>query len=404
MGMSDQSSKKSLLIIFSVMFFVIFGTITISFIARGYTININNIKNGPVINASGLLSATSKPKGASVYVNDRLFTATDDIINLAPGDYLIKIIKDGYLPWQKQIRIKKELVVQTDAQLFRSVSDIKPLTETGAINPTINDDGSKIVYAVASASASKDNGLYVLDLANNPLPLNRNQPKQIAPNYSYLDWSKFSFTFSPNSKTILATNGELIYQIPLDSPFSPKMLVDISYQLDLINQEWDKQLVQINQPKFDKIPLDLKEIVSTESAKHITFSTSEDKLLYLAKSNKTLLPEIISPPPIQNIQNQNRSIESGKWYVYDIKEDTNYLIADNNAVANISWISNSDNLMFVQDSVIKVSDYDGTNQHALFSGNFNQGPISPLADGTKIIILTSNYSGGQENLYTITIR
>lgn len=386
------------------MLFVIFGTTMISFIARGYTINVNNIKNGPVINASGLLSATSKPKGASVYINDRLFTATDDIINLAPGDYLVKIVKDGYLPWEKKIRIKKELVVQTDTQLFRSVSDIKALTETGAINPAVNHDGSKIVYAVASASASKDNGLYILDLINTPLPLNRNQPKQIAPNYSYLDWSKFKFTFSPNSKSIIATNDGISYHIPLDSPFSPKMLVDISYQLDLISQDWDKQLDLINQPKLDKIPLELKEIVSTESAKHISFSTSEDKLLYLAKNTNTLPKNIITPPPVQNIQNQARSIESGKWYVYDIKEDTNYLIADNNAVTNISWIANSDNLIYIQDNIIKVSDYDSTNQHALFSGSFNHETIAPLSDGTKIIILTSNYSGGQENLYTVTIR
>lgn len=402
--MSHQSNKKSLLIIFFVLFFVTSGTAMISFIARGYTINISNIRNGSVINASGLLSATSKPKGASVYINDRLFTATDDIINLTPGDYLIKIIKDGYLPWQKQVRIKKELVVQTDAQLFRSVSDIKPLTLTGAINPSVNHDGTKIIYSVASASASKDNGLYLLDTINNPLPLSRNQPRQVAPNYSYLDWSKFKFTFSPNSKTILATGNNVTYHIPLDQPFFPKMLVDATYQMNLINEDWEKQLIQINQPKIDKIPLQLKAVVSTESAKHISFSANEEKLLYLAKNNLQLPINIISPPPIQNIQAQTRNIESGNWYVYDLKEDTNFLIGNSHTLTNIAWIANSDNLMFVRENTIKVADYDNTNQHILFSGNINYESVTPWADGNKIVILTSNYSGGQENLYTITIR
>jgi len=389
---------------FSVLFFVISSTVMISFIARGYTLNINDAKNGSVINASGLLSAVSKPKGASVYINDRLFTATDDVVNLTPGDYFVKIIKDGYLPWQKQIRIKKELVSQTDTQLFRSVSDIKPLTLTGAINPATDHNGSKIVYAVASASASKDNGLYILDTVDSPLSLSRNQPRQIAPNYSYLDWSKFKFTFSPNSKTILATNDVFTYQIPLDSPFSPKMLVDSSSQLDLISKDWEKQLLQINQPKLDKIPLELKEIVSTESAKHISFGTSEEKILYLAK-NSTVLPQnVITPPPIQNIQAQNRNVESGNWYVYDLKEDTNFLVGNDNTQTNIAWIPNSDNLMFIQDNSIKVIDYDNTNQHILYSSNFNHELVTPWTDGNKIVILTSNYSGGQENLYTLTIR
>ncbi|MFA5828577.1 MAG: PEGA domain-containing protein [Candidatus Shapirobacteria bacterium] len=402
--MSDHSTKKSLITILSVLFFVISGTVMISFVARGYTLNINDMKNGSVINASGLLSATSKPKGASVYIDDRLFTATDDIINLTPGDYLVKIIKDGYLPWQKQVRIKKELVVQTDAQLFRSVSDIKPLTFTGAINPSINHDGSRIVYAVASASASKDNGLYILDTISNPIPLGRNQPRQIAPNYAYLNWSDFKFTFSPNSRSILATNGKATYQIPIDSVFSPKMLVDVTYQLDQIYLDWEKQLAQINQPKLDKIPLELKELVSTESAKHISFSTSEDKLLYLAKTNRQLPQNIITPPPVQSIQKQSRDITPGNWYVYDMKEDTNFLIENSNALTNIAWIPNSDNLMYVQDNAIKVVDYDNTNQHILFNNNFNPESTTPWADGSKIVILTPSYSGGQENLYTLTIR
>ena len=388
----------------SVFIFVVAGTVMISFIARGYTLNINNVKNGSVINSSGLLSAVSKPKGASVYVNDRLFTATDDVINLTPGDYIVKIIKDGYLPWQKQIRIKKELVSQTDTQLFRSVSDIKPLTLTGAINPTVDHNGTKIVYAVASASASKDNGLYVLDTVDSALPLGRNQPRQIAPNYSYLDWSKFKFTFSPNSKTILATNNTVTYQIPLDSSFSPKMLVDASSQIELINQDWEKQLFQISLPKLDKIPLELKEVVSTESARHISFGTSEEKILYLAKNSIRLPQDIITPPPIQNIQTQSRNIESGNWYVYDLKEDTNFLIGNNNSLTNIAWIPNSDNLMFVQDNSIKVIDYDNTNQHILYSNSFSHELVTPWTDGNKIVILTSNYSGGQENLYTVTIR
>ena len=35
----------------------------------------------------------------------------------------IKIVKDGYLHWQKNIEVKKEIAYQTSTQLFRSSHD-----------------------------------------------------------------------------------------------------------------------------------------------------------------------------------------------------------------------------------------------------------------------------------------
>ena len=99
----SSPDKKSLSIIFFVLIFIAAVTYGISFFARGYQISTNG-KIGFM--ATGIISATSKPKGASVYVNDKLITATDDTINLPPDEYTIKIVKDGYLPWQKKIQVK----------------------------------------------------------------------------------------------------------------------------------------------------------------------------------------------------------------------------------------------------------------------------------------------------------
>jgi len=138
--MPQQSTNKSLLITISVFLFIITSTFLITLIARGYQLDFNQPSG---IKATGLLSATSKPKSASVYIDDRLFTATDDTINLPPDEYHIKIVKDGYLPWEKTIQIKKETVYQTDTQLFRSVPDLKPITFTGALNPQASPDFSR---------------------------------------------------------------------------------------------------------------------------------------------------------------------------------------------------------------------------------------------------------------------
>jgi hypothetical protein len=78
------------------------------------------------LQGTGLLAANSFPPGAQVYIDGKLSTATDDTLNLTPNDYLVEIKKDGYLPWQKTLTLKKELVSQTNATLFKSVASLTP--------------------------------------------------------------------------------------------------------------------------------------------------------------------------------------------------------------------------------------------------------------------------------------
>ena len=223
--MSSPSNKKSLFFLFGVTILIAITTYFTSFLARGYKLGFNQ---GSFVKATGLLSATSTPKSASVYINDRLVTATDDTLNLPPGQYQIKIVKDGYLPWQKTADIKKEMVYQTNANLFRAAPDLTPITLTGAINPILSPDNSKIVYAVASASAEINNGLYQLDLTNRPLPLSKNVPKQIYPNFPGINWANFSFEFSPDSQSILAIGPNNTYLIKLDNTKCARIAKEIS--------------------------------------------------------------------------------------------------------------------------------------------------------------------------------
>jgi hypothetical protein len=378
------------------------GTVGISYYARGYKLNFNK---GPILTVTGLISATSRPKSASVYLDNRLITATDDTLNLPPGEYEVKIGKDGYLPWTKKIKVKPEVVFQTDAQLFRSVPDLRPLTFTGALNPTLSPDGNKIIYSVASASASKDNGLYLLELTDNPLLINKNIPKQISPNFPNLDWSKATFEFSPNSQQAIASfaNSNSHFLLNLDNPITQASLYDITPRLELIRQEWQQQLNLILQSRISKLPSPLQTLVSSTSAQNLSFSPTEDKILYLAKTNGDL-PSQITPPPAQSTQPQQRRIQQDFYYVYDLKDDTNFLIGPAKNLSQISWLPNSNTLLFIQDGQIKVIEYDSTNIQTIFGGDFDPQVVLPAPDGNKIITLTSPYTGAPRNLYSITIR
>ncbi len=402
--MPKAKNQRSLLTMLSVFLFVIISTIIVSAIARGYQISFRS-GNFPTLKATGLLSASSRPKGASVFLNDRLVTATDDTLNLPPGDYNLKITKDGFLPWIKNIHIQKEVVFQAEAQLFRSAPDLKPITVSGAIHPTISPDYSKIVFSVASASATKDNGLYLVELSSSPLPLTRNSPRQIATNLPNIDWSKATFTFSPNSQQILATfpSGNH-YLLNLNQTITYQQLYDVTPSLPIIAKEWQELEQSIIATKLDRIPPSLTSLISTGSAKNIAYSSTEDKLLYLAKGDGTLPQHLITPPPSQNNQPQARSIQKDNFYVYDLKDDTNYLLGPLSAIQNPAWLPNSNNLIFVQGDSIKTIEYDSTNQQTIFAGKFDTSVVYPWSDGSRIITLTSPYTGATQNLYTVTIR
>jgi hypothetical protein len=399
--MNSDSTRKSLLIILSVASIVISGTLLISIFARGYRFDTDN---GLKLKITGLLSATSKPKSASVYINNLLTTATDDTVNLTPGKYQIKITKDGYLPWEKNIQIQPELVYQADAQLFRSSFDLKPITQSKIANPVISPDGNKIIYSIASSSAnSKENGLYLLELTELPLLMSKNTQRLLSPNLSYLDWSKYTFEFSPNSKQVLATSksNSNTYLFSLDQSIDSKNLFDVTSRLTQIRQDWQNAQIQITQNKIEKLPKDLQNVIATNSTV-LAFNSTDDKIVYQASESAKLL-QIITPPPTQSTQTQQRILQKNSYYVYDLKDDTNFLIGDS-SINQISWIPYSNDLIFVKNKDISVIEYDATNYQKLYSGYLPPKIILPTPDGFRLILSISVSKDSPENLYSVTIK
>jgi len=401
--MEKTSNSRSLLIFSLVSFSILVATYFISLFARGYRFSI---QNGFTLSPTGIISAVSRPKGASVFINDKLITATDDTINLSPGIYTLKINKDGFIPWQKIVTVKPETVYQADIQLFSAVPDLKPLTLTGAINPSANIDNTKIVYSIASASATKDNGLYIIESNGLALSLIRGNSRQLSPDSSAINWSKFTFTFSPNSRQILATNktNHINYLLSLDSPIDSQKLVDMTNKLTEIETDWQSQTALLINVKLNSFPKEIRPYVSTSSARDIQLSSNEDKILYLTQNDGDIPNNLITPPPAQSTQLQNRQVKKGNYYVYDTKDDTNFLIGSQSEILNPSWLPNSNNIVFVANKNLKVVDYDGTNQQTLFSSNFNVNCVYPWNDGSKIVILTAPYPTAPENLYAISIK
>src|SRR5436853_327324 len=111
-----KSLRKQLFVPAIILLMLILVTTVIVLYGRGYRLFFH--EGEPKVGNTGLLNITSTPKGSQVYIDRHLTTATDNTINLTPGKYTIKISKDGFSDWQKDIQIVKEDVTNVDATLF----------------------------------------------------------------------------------------------------------------------------------------------------------------------------------------------------------------------------------------------------------------------------------------------
>ncbi len=407
--------NKRIILFLSILIVLPVITYFVIQLARGYK---PDLKNGG-FKPTGLLVATSEPKGAQVFVNGKLTSATNTTISLAPSEYEVKIQKDGYLPWQKTLKIQKELVTETNALLFPSVPDLRPLTYNGAQNPLLSPNGQKIAFVVSGASTEEKNGLYVLDLAVSPLTFNRDA-RQIASTETGLDFPQSQFYWSPDSKQLLVKSKNQNFLLDADKLNSPNQLVDISPRLDQTYDSWQKELEVRSQQRLKKLPPIIERFIA-ESAVNVLWSPDETKLMYTAQKNEAL-PKISSAPTLSSgLQTDRRDIKANEVYVYDLKEDKNYYImnnpekpqSDNDSVdffssepKALTWFPTSRHLLFVQKDKIIVLEYDNTNHAVVFANAFENGFAYPSPDANRLVILTSLQQEADilPNLYALSLK
>lgn len=375
----------------------LFGGIAI-FYARGYRLGIDE-RNQVTLSPRGLLVVNSEPNGAQVFINNELETATNATLSLSPKTYEVEIKKEGYIPWKKQMVIKEEEVTQIDAFLVASAPSLTALTFSGAINPILSEDNTKIAYGVP---VSEDNdekaGLWVLETVNLPLGFNRD-PRQVTD----IDLTDTTWSWSPDGRQILLTTTEETMYLLDISQFTPQnQLINVANQIETIQKEWELEQEKRLLSKLNGLDDEIQTIFEN-STQNVRFSPDESKILYTAASNITIPEDIVEPIPGASTQPEDRNLTSGKTYVYDIKEDKNFFVGEPEEV--LSWLPNSLNLLLPKEDGITVLDYDGTNRQKVFSGGYIFPHAYPSTSSNRILLLT-NLGGGDTptNLYWLSLK
>lgn len=386
-----------------ILFLLLIGTIAGIFYARGYRFDPNN--PGAILEGTGLLVITSRPDGARVLIDGHLTTATNNTINLTPGSYKVRIEKDGYFPWEKTIEIKKEAVSQANSTLFPIAPRLEAVTTTGALNPILDKSGTLIAYTVASASAQR-NGIYTLNMSTPLIPLGGGAT-QIA-NDLLASFSRASLSFSPDGTVLVASlSADLKTSTTylLNSKSFNSSPRDITTTLDQTLNEWEAEKKLAEKKLIESFPKKIRAIVSPYF-KNPMLSPQEDKILYTALTSATL-PIIITPRlPGTNSTPEQREIEMDNIYVYDIKEDRNYLLSsEENAPKRFYWHPDSSHLVYAKNGKINVVEFDGKNETTVYAGPFEDNFVFPWPDGSSLVILTNlNIPSAPINLYRISLR
>lgn len=408
--------KKQILIPLLILIFLFVGTTAVILYGRGYRFGFE--KGRPDFLGTGLLVATSIPDGAQVFINDHLSTATDNTINLTPGDYTIKIFQEGYFPWEKKIKVQEEVVSKADALLFPTAPKLESVTAIGADNPTIDPSQTRIAYTVASQSARK-NGIYILDMTSRPILTLQSASTQIVDDTIDI-FSQAQIVWSPDGKQLIATiqdaQGANATTYLLDSNTINEAPQDITATLDSVLALWETERKEKDAARLATLKAKLRTFIP----QHFTilaWSPDETKILYQASASATI-PTIIIPPLLgANPTPEERDIKKGTIYVYDIKEDTNFKIdleglkipqAINDLTQlhlPVQWFPDSEHLVYVHDKKIDIMEYDGLNQTTIYAGPFIDNYVFPWPNGSKMLILTALGNPSiSPNLYTISLK
>lgn len=362
-------SKRFIITILTVVALGLLAGIAI-FFAKGYSFSAKERK----IVGTGIVTISSEPDAASVLVDGHLATATNATISSLPAKtYHIKVVKEGFIPWEKSVEVKEGLVEEVKVTLFPAIPTIYPLTFTGVANPVLSEDGSKLVFIVPSSTnggVNKKAGVWVWTMSRNqPIAFARSaQPHQIASNI-IADFSKAALRWSADSKQVLATVGNNNYLLNSDNLNNEPR--DITPILSSTLSSWEEDTKAKNQASILAIKdVNFRKIASDSAL--VRWSPDETKFMTDLK-------------------------------VYDLEDKKEYNLP---AASSHIWLPDSRHIILVEEGTISLIEFEGTNKAVIYAGKFDDSLVFPWPDSSRLVIISSlpTPTASEPNLYGINLR
>ena len=188
-----------------------------------------------------------------------------------------------------------------------------------------------------------------------------------------------------------------------------KNLFDVTLSKETLLAAWEEERNKEIGKVLETFPKEMAKIAS-DSSHIISFSPDKTKLLYQVKTNLEI-PIIIKPPLIAaNQTKENRTLRNNSLFIYDKKEDKNYLISSvdfsiEESENLIQWYQDSKHLVFFDDKKLSVVDYDDVNKQTIYSGPFEKPFFIITTDGNIIVSANLNPETNKlPDLYLVGIK
>ncbi|MBU1016572.1 PEGA domain-containing protein [Patescibacteria group bacterium] len=374
---------KPLVTVFLTMFILSLITAGVVFYSEGWRFNTKN----KVLQKTGMLAIRSIPEGAKVYLNGKTTTATNDTIpSLTPGMYEIKVEKEGFEVWEKEIEIFPELVTDITAILISQSPRIEPLTNTGVSVFSLSSSLDKLAYVPIN---TEKKGIWVLPLSGTTLNLFRTNPNLVAADdENHIYSSAENIWWSPDdSEMLIQLNEEGFYLIDLQNQVkTPTEIKDPQ----TIFEKWEQEKAKKRKAFLEKEEVSA-ELINIALDKNTIWSPDEKKFLYLKDYGE--MTEI-------EIYNMEDPLPVGEKRQY-----TTYR-TNRNSLKYLAWYPDSYHLALLEDTTISLIRIDGTNKTEIFTanGSLADSKVFPSPWGDKMIILASFKQNTPPDLYAVGIR
>ena len=229
--------------LFLTIFFIVAPLLILYSLGYRYNFNTNNIEK------NGAFYIKSYPKNADIFINNEKNNkkTPHQIVNIKPATYQLKISKENYLPWEKELTVYEGETTFVENIVLFLEEQKKEILGPGADNILLNKKGDKYAYF------DKERQLWITDIEKNK---NYNI-YQFKTDYDLIDWSVNNqdlllkrknnyYLFNINQKKIELINIENITKALFDNNYLWYLKDNILKKYNLQNQQENIILEDIN--------------------------------------------------------------------------------------------------------------------------------------------------------------
>lgn len=333
-----------------------------------------------------------KPKDAKFYLNNKLLPNKRPLrlANLLPNSYQVRVEKDGYHSWQKNLEIKaRESTLVYDIALFKN--NLPDLLESGPVTQfSLSPDESTLLI-------QKLNTLWLMDLETGKKKLQTILPYTI--NQPDIKWSPdgrwiINSDQAGSDFAIVNLEKEKIYrwqEFDLGSISQTNWMTDSEHIYGLIEAR-NRALFQINFQNKTK-----RKLIDGPIDDYVV---GKNEIFYIKNfANKTILYRYheLALPIIEKKVEEIAILPMGNYRFGEIKNNHLLVINDKN---QIFLIDTSDKLA----SIIKLKSNAamwGKGEKNNFLYYFNQSEIWALNLKNKQSQMTARYSDGVTGVWPV---